>query len=63
MSNEAQNGNFAKRLLAAVLFLIWSLTTIILTVTIIGIAVLLVIGYEDDGWFSIPRKCIDTISR
>lgn len=61
-SNESQKSNFIKKMLATVLFLIWSITTIILTITIIGIIVLLSIGYDNNGWFSIPKKCIDIIS-
>lgn len=61
IEKEQRTGNLDKRLFAVAIFLIWSLTTIILTITIIGIVVLLVIGDDDDGWFYIPRKCIDTI--
>lgn len=59
---QTKNSNFTKQLLAIVLLLIWSLTTIILTITIIGIIVVSIMGCDNYGWFSIPRKCIDVIS-
>ena len=62
MEQQTKNGNFTKQLLAVVLFLIWSLTTIILTITIIGIIMVSIESGHTYGWFSIPRKCIDVIS-
>lgn len=60
-----QAGNLDKRLFAVALFLIWSLTTIILAITLIGLFFMLLIHDDEDkdGWFYIPKKCIDTIGR
>ena len=40
-----------------VLYLLWFVITIALTITIVGIFVLIMM--EDNGWFDIPNQIID----
>jgi uncharacterized membrane protein len=40
-----------------VLYLLWFVITIALTITIVGIFVLVMM--EDNGWFDIPNQIID----
>jgi uncharacterized membrane protein len=42
-----------------VLYLLWFVITIALTITIVGIFVLIMM--EDNGWFDIPNQIIDRI--
>jgi hypothetical protein len=42
---------------AFVLYLLWFVITIALTITIVGIFVLIMM--EDNGWFDIPNQIID----
>jgi len=49
---------------AFLLLTLWSVVTIVLTITIIGIAVLYMMEDNNRGWFSIPNQIIDkTINR
>jgi hypothetical protein len=42
---------------AFVLYLLWFVITIALTITIVGLFVLVMMA--DDGWFDIPNQIID----
>lgn len=59
MSNEAKKGNNAKPVLAAVLMLLtWSIVTLLLGISIVGWVALAMMSDDEDGWFSIPNKCV-----
>jgi cytochrome c-type biogenesis protein CcmE len=43
---------------AFLLLLLWSVVTIVLTITIVGLFVLIAM-MEDNGWFTLPHQIID----
>ena len=47
-----------KRIFTILILLIWSLTTIVLTISVVG---LLVLMFMSDEWFPIPEKCLNVI--
>ena len=62
MSNEAKKGNNAKPVLAAVLMLlIWSIVTLLLGISVVGWVALAMMLDDEDGWFTIPNKCVKSL--
>jgi hypothetical protein len=52
----------AKPVLASVLmFLIWSIVTLLLAISIVGWVALAMMIDNEDGWFSIPSKCVKSL--
>jgi cell division septal protein FtsQ len=52
----------AKPVYAAVLMLlIWSIVTLLLALSVVGWVALAMMLDDEDGWFSIPNKCVKSI--
>jgi cell division septal protein FtsQ len=60
--NLKNEGNNAKTVLAAVLMLlIWSIVTLLLGISVVGWVALAMMLDDEDGWFSIPSKCVKSL--
>lgn len=45
-----------KYLLVSLLLIVWMVLTMVLTITVIGIAIM----YDEDSWMSIPKQLLKT---
>jgi len=59
MSNEMKKGITV--LAAVIMLLIWSIVTLLLGISVVGWIPLAIMSGDEDGWFSIPNKCVKSL--
>ena len=48
-------------LAAVIMLLIWSIVTLLLGISVVGWIPLAIMSGDEDGWFSIPNKCVKSL--
>jgi hypothetical protein len=56
-----KNKNPGSVIAAVLMLLIWSITTLLLGISVVGWIALGMMSEDKEGWFSIPNKCVKVL--
>jgi len=56
-----KNKNPGSVIAAVLMLLIWSITTLLLVISVVGWVALDMMSEDKEGWFSIPNKCVKVL--